>query len=151
MKKSRAYAVSISSTAAIIVGLLTLIACTALPSYAADPAPIDFTATIEPAIDTAIDQGPSINVLIDRVVGWAPDWIIDPIKIWANYLIIGSSVLMLFLRLLVWFLPAPISQRFNWILGPIATGFRQLTRLLDVIAINSSGRSHGPKKDRRGG
>lgn len=130
------------------IAAATLIACAALPSFAADPTPPDFTAPASEHQEQnmAVDQGPSINVLIDRVVGWAPNWIVEPIKIWANYLIIGSSILMLFLRVLIWVLPNSIAARFSWILGPVGTAFRQLTRVLDLIAINSSSNTSGPNK-----
>lgn len=139
--------------------LTALLACSALPSYADDTqfepvydvAEMSSNLSQDPAIAPVIDQGPSINVLIDRVIGWAPNWIVEPIKVWANYLIIGSSILMLFLRVLIWILPASISDRFNWILGPVATFFRQLTRVLDLIAINSNSRMGGPNKNRRRG
>lgn len=130
-----------------------LVACMALPSYADDSLfePVYGPQIENEVVNSEVDQGPSINVLIDRVVGWAPNWIVEPIKIWANYLIIASSIFMLFLRLLMWFLPASISQRFNWILGPVTRFFRQLTRLLDVIALNSNSRMSGPNKNRSRG
>jgi hypothetical protein len=139
-----------------IIAGATLIACAALPSFASDPAPMDFTVASDVSVEyqehaPAVRYEPSINELIDRVVGWAPDWIVEPIKIWANYLIIGSSILMLFLRLLIWVLPTTIANRFNWLLGPVATAFRQLTRVLDLIAINSSSNTGGPNKKRGGG
>ena len=129
---------------------LVLLVCTALPSFASE-----VSATMGNAVNTEMfeplyeepAQVPSELELVERLVKWTPQFIVDIVAVWANYLIIAASVFMLILRLLGWFLPSS----FNRLLAPLAKWFRWLTKLLDIIALNSNENTGGPHKNRRGG
>lgn len=145
----------------ISVGIVaSLIACAALPSFASEPPVMgisqnDFNDRHEvhtpengfSAAPVVPANVPSELELVERLVQWTPQFIVDIVAVWANYLIIAASALMLILRLLGWFLPASFTR----LLGPIANWFRWLTRLLDIIALNSNKNTGGPNKNRRGG